>query len=380
MSRLKGRCSGVEYPISRRAVLGALGLSALTPSFVAGFAGNAGAADAAGGLRNLHYFRIGTGTTSGTYFPLGGLIANAISNPPGSRPCEKGGSCGVPGLIAVAQATSGSVENIALLRKNGVEAAMAQADLVWAAYSGIGPFAGQAPFEGLRSMGVLYPEAIQIVVRADSNIRRIPDLRSRAVSVGEEGSGILVEARMVLEAHGLTEKDIWPSYLKPATAADRLAAGQLDAFFMVGGYPVAALSDVAARVPIRLVPLDGEEAQQLRRSQRFYQSEIIPADTYPGVDPTPTLTVGAELVCDVNANADLIHGVLRALWHESTLRLLAESHPRGRSFDPVRAVSGISVPLHGGAERYYREVGLLGNAANEAEEPGSEPAADAETP
>jgi len=337
----------------RRILAGAAGL-ALLP-----WAGVARAQD-------IRYFRIATGTTGGTYFPIGGLIANAISNPPGSRPCDKGGSCGVPGLIAVAQATNGSVENIDLLRSSSVEAGMAQADVAFWAYTGSGSYAGKPAFEELRTIGTLYGEVVHIVVRADSDIHTVSDLKGRVVSVGEEGSGTLVDLRLVLAAYGLSEKDLEARYLKPGTAADRLARGDIEAFSIVGGTPVAAVSDAAARLPVRLVSIDGPPAERLRRNHRFFAQAVIPADTYPGVPAATTLSVGAEMLVRAETNADIIYGVTRALWHENTRRLLADGHPKGRSIELARAVSAIAVPLHPGAERYYREVGLTGAAANES--------------
>ncbi len=347
--------SASSGPSRRQLLAGAAGL-ALAPWGVGGGAARA---------QELRYFRIGTGTTSGTYFPIGGLIANAISNPPGSRPCDRGGSCGIPGLIVVAQATNGSVENIELLRSGAVEAGLSQADVAYWAYSGTGSFLGKPPFEGLRSLGMLYAEAIQVVVRSDGFIDRMADLKGRNISLGEEGSGTLVEARLILDAYGLSETTVTPQYLKPGTAADRLAKGELDGFFMVGGYPVAAVSDVASRVPIRLVPIDGEPAARLRRGLRFYLDSEIPAEAYPGTAPTPTLSLGAELLVRADRDPELIYGVVKALWHENTRRILAEGHPKGRSFDPAKAATDVAIPLHPGAERYYREAGLLGDAANE---------------
>lgn len=323
----------------------------------------------AGRLRaqELSYFRIATGTTGGTYFPIGGLIANAISNPPGSRPCDKGGSCGVPGLIAVAQATLGSVENVDLLRTGNVEAGMAQADVAYWAYTGTGSYAGKPPFEQLRTIGTLYAEALHIAVRADGGIQTIPELKGRVVSVGEEGSGTLVDVRLVLEAYGLSEEELQPRYLKPGTAADRLARGELDAFSIVGGAPVSSVADVAGRVPVRLLPIDGAPAERLRRTHRFFAEAALPADTYPGVPAVTTLSVGAELLVRADAAEERIYAITRALWHENTRRLLADGHPKGRSIDRARAVDAVAVPLHPGAERYYRETGLIGDAAKEAE-------------
>ncbi len=328
--------------------------------------GRADAATVQTDTPGLRFFRIGTGTTAGTYFPIGGLIANAISSPPGARPCDKGGSCGVPGLVAVAQATAGSVENLNLLMSGGVEAAMAQADVAFAAYTGSGVFQGRAPFDRLRSIGTLYVEALHAVVRAESDIFEPGDFRNHTVALGDEGSGTLVEARLALAAYGVREADLTPLYLQPGSGAERVASGEIDGFFIVGGAPVGAVSDLAERRLIRLVPFSGPEADRLRTQHRFLTATVIPEGVYPGVLATPTLGVGAELLVRADLPTDLIYGISRALWHENTRRLLAEGHPKGKLIDPAHAAANVSVPLHPGAERYYREVGLVGNAANEA--------------
>lgn len=314
---------------------------------------------------DLRFFRIATGTTAGTYFPIGGLIANAISNPPGARPCEKGGSCGVQGLVAVAQATAGSVENIRLLLTGAAEAALSQSDVSYAAYTGTGVFAARPPFEGLRAIGTLYVEALHAVVRAESAIFEPADMRGHAVSLGDEGSGTLVEARLVLAAFGVRESEVKAFYLTPGAGAERVAKGEIDAFFIVGGAPVAAVSDLAERTLIRLIPFSGPEADRVRAAHRFITTTTVPEGTYPGVLATPTLGVGAEVLVRADLPEVLIYGITRALWHENTRRLLAEGHPKGKLIDPANAVANVSVPLHPGAERYYREAGLIGNAANE---------------
>lgn len=315
--------------------------------------------------RSQGLFRIATGTTAGTYYPLGGIIANAISNAPGSRPCDKGGSCGVPGLIAVAQATNGSVENIGLLKNGSAEAAMVQADVGWWAYTGAGVFAGSAPFDNLRTLGTLYVEAVHLVASKASGIAGMADLRGRRVCLGEEGSGTLVDSRVLLDAFGMSDGDVVAHYLKPATAIDRLEIGELDAFFMVAGHPNTTLVELAKRVPITLIPLDAAAREGLRRERRFFVEVEIPADTYAGVPATAAVGVGAELMVRADQDPDFIYQVVKALWHERTLTLLAEGHPRGRAIDPRAAVAGVSVPLHPGAARYYHEVGLLGAAVDD---------------
>lgn len=327
--------------------------------FVPPLARLAAAQTAAGGGRGQNLFRIATGGTGGTYYPIGVIIANALSNPPGTRPCDKGGSCGVPGMIATAQATSGSVDNLGLLASGAVEAAMTQADVAWQAYSGAGVFAGKPPFESLRTIGSLYVETIHVVARSD--FRRIEDLKGLRVSLGEEGSGTLAEARAVLAAYGMKEGDLKPAYLKPATAADRMASGELDAFFMVGGHPVQAISELATQMPIALLPLSDAVRAKLRADHRFLSEATIPAGVYPGVDVVATVGVGAELMVRADRDPAQVYQVTRTLWHDRTKALLTEGHPKGAGIIVENAVSSVSVPLHPGAERYYREIGMMGD-------------------
>ena len=307
----------------------------------------------------IRFFRIGTGTTGGTYFPIGGIIANAISRPPGAPPCEQGGSCGVPGLIAVAQASSGSVENIESIRTGIAESGLTQADIAYWAFTGTGLYEDEGPMEELRAIGHLYNELIHIVVPAGSDIHSIADLRARRVSLAEEGSGTLIDAREVLLAHGLSEDDVQAYYLHPERASDAMLAGELDAFVFVGGVPLLAIEDLARRMPIRLLPFDGEAAQRLRRDLPFFTSAVFPENAYQGVLPVPTVAVGAMWVTSAAVDADLIHGITRALWHETTAALLAEGHPRGGAIQLDNALRGIPIPLHPGAAAYYEEVGLL---------------------
>src|SRR5215510_6799718 len=152
-----------------------------------------------GAQDETRFFRIGTGPTTGNYFTIGGIIANAISNPPGSRPCDKGGSCGVPGLIAVAQTTQGSVQNVELIADRTLDSGLCQSDVAYWAYSGTGMYSGGTPFDGLRTIANLYQESLQIVVRADSKIAAIGDLRGKRISLGGRGSGTRATAVLVLD-------------------------------------------------------------------------------------------------------------------------------------------------------------------------------------
>ena len=123
--------------------------------------------------QDITFFRIGTGGTAGTYFPIGGLVANAISNPPGSRACADGGSCGVPGLVATSVASNGSVANVAAIANGTVQSAFVQSDVAHWAFTGTGIYEGRPKVETLRAIANLFPESFQLVARSGSGIKTI---------------------------------------------------------------------------------------------------------------------------------------------------------------------------------------------------------------
>ncbi len=315
-------------------------------------------ADRSADGQELRFFRIGTGTAGGTYFPIGGMIASAISGPPGAPDCEHGGTCGVPGLIAVALTTEGSVANIEMLQSGIIEAAMVQADVAFWAVTGTGPFTGQPPMVDIAAIGRLYTEQLHVVVDAESEIHEFADLAGHRVSLGPIGSGTLVLSRSLLEAFGLAEDDMDAFYLRPEESADLLAEGGLDAFLIVGGAPILAVADLAERHDIRLVPVDGAEVIQLIYQQPFLVSTRISGASYEGVEAQRTLGVGSLLVVRRSLDNDTVYRLTRALWHPTTSTLLTNSHPRGRDIVMVDAMRGVPIPIHPGAEAFYRLVGL----------------------
>src|SRR5258706_15326412 len=146
---------------------------------------------------DIRFFRIGTGPTGASYFPVGGMLATIISNPPGSRPCDVGGSCGVPGLIAVAQTSQGSVDNVEAVGNGQLDSGLCQADVAFWAYSRAHPFQSKGPLGNLRAIANLFQESLHVVVRRESGIRSATDLKGKRVSLGEQSSGTLVTARQL---------------------------------------------------------------------------------------------------------------------------------------------------------------------------------------
>jgi len=365
-------------------------LAVLLPVFI--FTGLAfGKVEVAESGEDITFFRIGTGATSGTYFPIGGLIASAISNPPGSRPCDRGGSCGVPGMIAVAQSTEGSVANIEAIAGGGLESGLSQADVAYWALTGTKVFAKKKKGKGkkakkkdknkkpvgetLRAIANLFPENVHLVVRADGGIKSVFELQKKRVSLGEPDSGTLASVLPVLKGYGLTRKDIKPFYLPPGEAADRLREGTLDAFFLVAGSPVTAIADLARTIPIALVPITGSQSEKIRKSDPFFVQTVISKGVYEGVENTWTLGVGAQWLVSADIPEELVYAITKALWHDNVLDILKDGHALGEMISLKTALEGLTVPLHPGAARFYRERGMIDPEKPDPEKPAAAPKA-----
>jgi len=309
--------------------------------------------------QEIEFLRIGTGSTAGTYFPVGGLIASVISSPPGSRECERGGSCGVDGLIAVAVSTNGSVANVDAIASGELESALGQADIAYWAYTGTGIFEERGPVEKLRSIANLFPESVHIVMRREILLRSVAELRGKRISVDRKGSGTRVDALLILDAFGLSPDNLELFSVSAGEAADMLRANELDGFFFVAGTPAAAVEELADESRINLVPITGEPAAALSESMPFFAPITIPSGTYFNVAQTETLSVGAQWLVSADVPEQVVYAVTKALWHENSRRLLDGGHPKAQLIRLETALEGLGAPLHPGAERYYREIGLL---------------------
>jgi uncharacterized protein len=309
--------------------------------------------------QDITFFRIATGGTAGTYFPIGGLIANAISNPPGSRTCADGGSCGVPGVVATAVASNGSVANVSAIASGAAQSGFTQSDVAYWAFNASGIYEGRPKVDVLRAIANLYPESFHLVARKGAGIKTIKDLKGKRISLDEPGSGTLVDARLILAAYGLTEKDMKAEYLKSQQAADKLKDNALDAFFSVSGWPLGAIAELAATTGIDLVPIDGPEAENLVKAYSFFATDEIPDGAYKGVNGVKTVSVNAIWATSSKQPEPLIYGITAALWNPSTRRLLDSGHAKGRVIKLETATQGLGIPLHAGAEKFYKEKGLI---------------------
>lgn len=305
------------------------------------------------------FFRIGTGSTAGTYYPVGSLLAAAISNPPGSHPCDQGGSCGVPGLIAIAQSTEGSVDNVRQMHRGSLNSSLCQADVAYWAAAGEAVFQEEGPMEDLRVIASLFPELLHVVVRRAAGIRSLQDLKGKRVSLDREGSGTRVDALLLLEALGIETSAFDVQSLNAAQAVDALRKEELDAFFFVAGAPLPAVENLARQELVDLLPVAGERVEALIDNYPFFTRDFIPSGTYPHIGVRPTLSVPALWLVTADTPEDLVYDITRVLWSAPTRRLLDSGHPRAREIRLEEALNIVGIPpLHEGALRYYREIGL----------------------
>lgn len=309
--------------------------------------------------QEINFFTIGTGGTAYTYYPVGGMVANAISKPPGSRECGEGGSCGVENLIASAVSSRGSVDNLNAIHSGLRNSGFTQSDVAYWAYTGTGTMEGKEAMEDLRSIAALFPEHIHVVAKADSGIESIADLKGKRVSIDEPGSGTYVDALLILQSYGLTIDDITAETLKGGAAAEALRNGKVDAFFVVAGYPTGAVTELAAAIDIKLVPIAGDGADALISEYGFFSSSDIPADTYEGVGDVTTVAVGAQWLTSAKEDEELIYNITRAMWTDESRKLFDNGHAKGKVVTLESATQGLGVPLHPGAERYYQEAGVI---------------------
>jgi uncharacterized protein len=311
---------------------------------------------AAGETKRL--FRIGTGGITGVYYPIGKLIAEGLTKPVGKKDNTGASVNGVPGIIGVAQNSAGSIENVRAVVSGQTEAGLVQADVAAWAFRAEHAFAGDQSGRALRAVASLYPEMFQLVTRRDANIRSVPDLRGKRISIDELGSGTLSVMRIILTAYGLSESDFSPVYLKPVFTQDKMAQNELQGFAIMAGTPTKAVTQLID-IGLYFVPIDSKKASGITARFPYLVPGKIPSGVYSGIPETPTLQVHALLVVSADISEDLIYQVTAALWGERTLSLLRQGHPQGKTIHPETALTGLSIPLHAGAERFYREKGLL---------------------
>ena len=306
--------------------------------------------------QEMRFFRIGTGGAGGTYFPIGGLIANAISSPPGARSCEKGGTCGVPGLVAIAVSTNASVFNMNAIQAGNLDAGLAGAQSVTQGYNGEGKFVGNKK-DKVRVIANLYPEDMHLVTAKGVHFKSLKDLNGKRVGVASAGSGTQVSVRMIIKHYGIKAKE---HELGVKQSTQRLADGQLDAFFYAAGTPLSSLIQLGSTKGFELYKFTASEQKAINGIIPYYVESVIPAGTYENIKyDVTTVAVNGQLVTSIDQPADLIYGITKALWSKKTRGLLDKGHAKGKAIRLETALKGVLVPLHPGAEKFYKEKGMI---------------------
>ncbi len=286
---------------------------------------------------------LATGGTGGTYYPFGGAIANIWNTK-------------VENMNVTAQATGASAENLRLINKGEAEYAIVQNDVMDYAYNGTDLFAGEK-LANIMTIGTLYPEVVQIAVSKDSGIKSVADFKGKRISVGDAGSGVEFNAKQIMEGYGLTFDDIKKSNLSFKESAEGIQNGTLDGCFVTAGVPNAALQELAFTAGLTLVPVDGEAAKKICEKYGYYTQTTIPGGTYKGTDDdTPALAIKATLAVNSKLDEQTVYEMTKALFEN--LNELATAHAKGKEVSAKAAVTGVSVPFHPGAKKYFKEIGL----------------------
>ncbi|MGI5949610.1 TAXI family TRAP transporter solute-binding subunit [Peptoniphilus sp.] len=288
------------------------------------------------------FMSVATGGTGGTYYPLGGALSNILNN------------AGV-NYTATAQATGASVENVELVTKGDAEIGFIQNDVAYYAVNGTETFEGNQK-SSLKGLCCLYPEIVQIVASDDSGIETIEDLKGKKVAVGAPGSGVEVNVKQILDVHGITYDDLGKvDYLSFAEAADQIKSGQIDATFLTAAIPSSAITELATTHDVHLVPIAEDKANELIEKYPFYVHLNITPTEYKGQEgEVSVVAVQSMLVVDEKMADEDAYNIAKLLFEN--LDVMKESHARGGDISLDKALDGMSIDLHPGAQKYFDEA------------------------
>ncbi|MDY6029656.1 MAG: TAXI family TRAP transporter solute-binding subunit [Acidaminococcaceae bacterium] len=286
------------------------------------------------------FVNIATGGTSGTYFPLGGALADILNK-------------NIPGCNASAQSTGASVANVNLLSQGKVDIAFIQNDIAYYAANGTEMFKDKK-VPSLQGLATLYPETVQIVTLKKSGINSVADFKGKRIAVGAAGSGTEANARQIMEAYGIKYDDIKVQYLSFGEAASALKDGNVDAAFVTAGHPTAAIQDIATQNEIVMVPVDGDKADELIKKYPFYTKLVIKSGTYAKQSAdVPAVAVKCMLAVTDKLSADDAYNIVKALY--GNLDRMKAAHSAANAVTKDTANAGMSIKLNPGAEKFFNE-------------------------
>jgi TRAP transporter TAXI family solute receptor len=288
--------------------------------------------------------KMATGGNTGTYYAYGTALGQILG--------EKAD------LRFNIQSTGASKANIQLIDAKEVDMAIVQNDVMDYAYNGTDLFEADGAVTGFSAMAGLYAEVVQIIARPGSGIETIADLKGKDVSVGDAGSGVEFNAKQILEAYGISFDDINKQNLSFGASADAYKDGKIDAFFATAGAPTTAIMDLVSSQSILVLGIEEDKAEELKGSYPFYTTYTIPAGTYTGVEEdVETLAVKATFIVSNELSEEVVYNMTKALFENKDA--ISSANQKGAELDPAYAVEGISIPFHKGAEKYFKEIGVL---------------------
>ncbi len=287
------------------------------------------------------FVSIATGGTSGTYYPIGGAIAQAVTK--------------ASDIQATAETGNAAVANTNLIAKGDIEFAFVQNDVAYWAYNGQQMF--KTPLKNLRAVAALYPEHIQIIVSKAAGIKTIADMKGKRVGLGAPGSGTEADAQAIFQVAGIKYSDMKVDYLDFGAITSRFKDNQIDAGFVVAGYPTASVMDLALTKDISLLSFDDAFMAKLTKAYPFFVSSTIPGKTYSKVDAsTKTPAVMAILVTHDKMSEDVVYKFVKAMF--TNINDVHASHAKGKEINLKTALDGLTVPLHPGAAKFFKEKGM----------------------
>jgi len=290
------------------------------------------------------YMSIATGGTSGTYYAVGGALAEAVS---------KEGK-----IKATAETGNASIANANLVNNGEIEIAFVQNDIAAWGAKGEMMFAGK-PLKNIRAVAALYPEHIQFIIAKNVKIKKIADLKGKRVGTGAPGSGTEGDVMAIFKAAGLDmKKDIKGNPLDFAQTSARFKDNQIDAGLVVAGYPTASIMDLTTSKNVDLLNFDKEFLDKLHKAHPFFIASKIPANTYKGINhETNTPAVMAILITNAKVSDKDIYNFLDAMYKNTAH--LAAVHQKGKEIKLATALKGVSIPLHPGAVKFFKDKGVL---------------------
>ncbi len=287
------------------------------------------------------YVSIATGGTSGTYYPIGGAIAKAVSSD--------------PSIKATAETGNASVANINLVAKGEIEVVFAQNDISYWAYNGQMMFPEAK--KNLRAVASLYPEHVQLIVAGDAKIAKIGDLKGKRVGVGAAGSGVEADVRAIMQVANLTYDDMKTSMLDFGATTNRFKDKQIDAGFVVAGIPTASIMDLTTSNDVTLLSFDDEFLAKLAKDHPYFVPSVIPANTYASIKTdVKTPAVMAVLLTHDKVSDEVVYAFTKAMFEN--LENIHASHAKAKEITLNTALDGLTVPLHPGAAKFYKEKGM----------------------